>query len=493
MRLRHRRQRLSLPLACALLLAGCASMAPPHERPAVPLPAQFDAAPAGTGASAANAANAAALAWRDYFGDPALQALIAQALAANHDLRSAVLRVQEAQAAYGVQRSARWPTLGLSAEASRSRTPADLSLAGRAVTADRLQAGVGISSWEIDFWGRIASLDEAALQSFLATDAARRATTVALIAQVADTYLAVRELDERLLLAQDSASSQRESLRIFTRRFEVGSASRLELTQVQTLRAQADALVVQLQQQRAQQGHALDLLLAGPAALPPMPAPAQIQAAWQLPALAADLPSELLLQRPDIAAAEHQLRAANAQIGAARAAFFPSIRLTAFGGTASDALEGLFKGSGRAWSFAPSLSLPLFDAGRNQSNLDLAQVRRELAVVQYEQAVQSAFREVADALAARRWQAEQLQVHSEALEVQRERARLSRLAYDNGASAFLDVLDAERTLISAHQQLAQTRRALLASQVALYRALGGGSQQLPDTPLLSRSEPATPR
>lgn len=466
-----------LPLAGALLLAGCASMAPSYERPAAPLPAQYGAGLAATGA------DAAALDWRGYFTDPALQRLIEQALAHNHDQRAAVLRVQEAQAAYGVQRSARYPTLGLSADAARARTPADLSLTGSAITSSQFQVGLGISSWEIDFWGRIASLNEVALQSFLATDAARRTTTLSLIAQVADTYLGLREMDERLRLAQESAASQRESLRIFTRRFEVGSASRLELTQVQTLLAQADSLVVQLQQQRDQQAHALDLLLGSPAELPPMPTPAQAEAAWQLTPLQAGLPSQLLLQRPDLVAAEHQLRAANAQIGAARAAFFPSIRLTAFGGTASNELDGLFKGANRAWSFAPSLSLPIFDGGRNQANLDLAEVRRNLAVVQYEQAVQAAFREVADALSARRWLAEQVRVQGEALAVQQERARLSRLAYDNGATSFLDVLDAERSLISAAQQLVQTRRALLASQVALYRALGGGAQALPEPSL----------
>ncbi|MFT4268172.1 MAG: efflux transporter outer membrane subunit [Xenophilus sp.] len=454
-----------LPLAGALLLAGCASMAPPYERPAAPLPTHYADAEASVGASAA------ALDWRAYFADPALQRLIAQALNNNHDLRTAVLRVQEAQAAYGVQRSARYPSLDLSADAARARTPADLSLTGNAVTGSQFQAGLGISSWEIDFWGRIASLDEAALQSFLATDASRRAATVALVGQVADAYLGLRELDERLRLAQESAASQRESLRIFTRRFEVGAASRLELTQVQTLLAQAETLAVQLQQQRDAQTHALDLLLGGPADL----LPAAGEAEWSPPPLAAGLPSELLLQRPDLAAAEHQLRAAQAQIGAARAAFFPSIRLTAFGGMASSELEGLFKGAGRAWNFAPSLSLPLFDAGRNRANLDLAEVRRNLAVVQYEQAVQAAFREVADALSARRWLAEQVRVSADALAVQRERARLSRLAYDHGASSFLDVLDAERSLISAAQQLAQTRRALRASQVALYRALGGGA------------------
>ena len=478
-----------LPLACALGLAGCVSMAPTYEAPVTPVPAQYaDAAPHG--------ADAAALGWREYFTDPQLQRLIEQALQRNHDLRLAVLRVQEAQASYGVQRSARYPALGLSGEVARSRTPAGLSPTGSAITTSQFQVGLGISAWEIDFWGRVASLDEVALQSFLATDASRRAATVALVAQVADSYLGLCELDERLRLAQDSATSQRESLRIFERRLEVGSASRLDLTQVQTLVTQADALVAQLQQQRAAQAHALEQLLGGSEGFSAMPTPAAVQAAWQPPDLRAGLPSDLLLQRPDIMATEHQLRAAQAQIGAARAAFFPSIRLTAFGGLASNELEGLFQGASRSWSFAPSLTLPIFDAGRNQANLDLAEVRRNMAVVQYEQAVQAAFREVADALSSRRWLAEQVQVQEQAVTVQRERARLSRLSYDHGASSFLDVLDAERTLISATQQLAQTRGALQSSQVALYRALGGGSQSLPEAPLLPAarsSHPSPPR
>lgn len=466
--------------AAALLMAGCASMAPPHERPTVALPASYahDTPPG------ASAPSAAALDWRSYFTDPALTKLIERALANNPDLRTAVLRVQEAQAAYGVQRSARLPTAGIGLDAARARTPADLSLTGQAVTGSQYQAGLGIASWEIDFWGRIASLNAAALQNFLATDAARRAASVALVAQVADAYLGLRESDERLRLALDSEASQRESLRIFTRRFEVGSASRLELTQVETLLTQAESLVAQMRQQRDARRLALGILLgdtSGSAIVTGGSAPFDID---MLAPVAPGLPSDLLHGRPDIIAAEHRLQAANANIGAARAAFFPRISLTAFGGSASTELDGLFQGANRAWSFAPSLSLPIFDAGRNRANLDLAEVRKNLAVVQYEQTVQNAFRDVADALSAQHWLLQQVDVQQRALASQRERARLSRLSYDNGASSFLEVLDAERNLISAEQQLVQTRRALLSSRVALYAALGGGSQHVGDAPLL---------
>lgn len=468
--------------ACAAvwLLAGCASMAPPYERPAVAMPAAYlHGARADTDAGAA----APDLDWRSYFSDPTLARLIERALAHNLDLRTAVLRVQEAQATYGVQRSARLPTVGVGLDAARARTLAELSPGARAVTASQFQAGVGISSWEIDFWGRIASLDEAALQSFLVTDAARRATRVALIAQVADAWLGLRESGERLRLAQASEASQRESLRIFTRRLEVGAASQLELAQVQTLLAQAESLVVQMQQQRDARTLALGILLgeltdAEIATHEGAPFDAEL-----LAPLAPGLPSDLLARRPDVMAAEHRLQSANANIGAARAAFFPRIALTAFGGTASTELGHLFQGASRAWRFAPSLSLPIFDAGRNQANLDLAEVRKNLAVVQYEQAVQNAFRDVADALSAQHWALQQIDVQQRALETQRERARLSRLSYDHGASSFLEVLDAERNLISAGQQLVQTRRALLSSRVALYAALGGGAQHAGDVPL----------
>lgn len=474
--------------ASALSIAGCASMAPPQERPAVAIPAAYAH---GTASDAGSGPTVAAVGWRSYFSDPTLTRLIEQALVGNADLRSAVLRVQEAQAAYGVQRSARLPTVGLGLDAARARTPAELSPSAGAMTASQFQAGVGISSWEIDFWGRIASLNEAALQSFLATDAARRAASIALVAQVADAWLGLRESEERLRLAQASEASQRESLRIFTRRLEVGAASRLELTQVETLLTQAEALVAQMQQQRDARRLALGILLGdlSDAAIANLPAgPLDVD---MLAPVAPGLPSDLLGSRPDVLAAEHQLQSANANIGAARAAFFPRIALTAFGGTASSELDGLFRGANRAWSFAPSLSLPLFDAGRNRANLDLAEVRKNLAVVQYEQTVQNAFRDVADALSAQHWTLQQVDVQQRALATQRERARLSRLSYDHGASSFLEVLDAERDLISAEQQLVQTRRVLLSSRVALYAALGGGSRDLSDAPLLPPSPSPT--
>ncbi|WP_394787144.1 efflux transporter outer membrane subunit [Rhodoferax sp.] len=448
----------------ALLLAGCASMAPPYATPALPVAGRYatDIPTDGT--------SAAATGWRDYFSEPALQSLIAQALANNRDLRTAVLRVDEARAAYGIQRADAYPSLAAQAGATRSRTPADLSFTGKPLLGSQYQVGLGMASWEIDFWGRVRSLQDAALQNYLATDAARQAATVALVAQVANSYFALRELDERIALAQQTTTSRAESLRIFQRRVAAGATSRLNLTQVETLFTQAQALAVQLQQARASQMHALTLLVG---------APGDVESTAGSPGVAlelrAGLPSDLLLLRPDIRAAEHQLLAANANIGAARAAFFPRVALTSSWGTASAELDGLFAGGSQAWSFAPSISLPIFDAGRRSNNLALTETRRDMELAQYDKAVQSAFRDVSDALSARRWLTEQTAIAQTTLATQTERARLSQMRFDNGAAAYLDVLDAQRDLLAAQQQLVQTRYALLASRVGLYAALGGGA------------------
>lgn len=456
-----------------MFLSGCASMAPPYEVPALPV------SPAYAPALTQEGASVAAIGWRDYFTDPQLRKLIELALDNNRDLRSAVLRVEEARATYGIQRAERFPTIAAQAGEDRSRTPADLSPTGKMLITSQYQVGLGMAGWEIDFWGRVRSLQDAALQSYLASDAARRAASIALVAEVANGYLTLREFDERSALAQQTIASREESFRIFTRRVEVGSTSRLNLTQVQTLLTQAQALGAQLEQARAAQFHALILLAGSPIELPPAQRPINEHNA--LPELRPGLPSELLIARPDIVAAEHLLKAANANIGAARAAFFPRIALTTSLGTASAELDGLFASGSQAWIFSPSISLPIFDGGRRSNNLSLAETRRDLAVAHYEKTVQVAFRDVSDALSARLWLLRQVAIARTALATQSERARLAQLRYDNGASAFLDVLDAQRDLLAAEQQLVQTRRALLSSQVSLYAALGGGAMDFVST------------
>ena len=457
----------AVAIGASLLIAGCASMAPTYDPPPLPVASSYatDDLQEGT--------RAAAIGWRDYFTDPRLQALIVQALDHNRDLRVAAFRVEEARATYGIQRADLFPNVDAQAGMNRSRTPANLSATGQPFIGSQYQVGVGTTSWEIDFWGRVRSLRDAALESFLASDASRRAAAIGLVAQVAGSDLVLCELNERIVIANQTVASHQESVRIFTRRVEVGSLSRLELTQVQTLLMQAQAVATQLEQARAAEFDTLTLLAGTPVAMPPLQQ--KLDERDAMAELLPGLPSELLTQRPDIVAAEHQLRAAHASIGAARAAFFPRVSLTGSLGTASTELDGLFASGSRTWSFSPNISLPIFDGGRLRNNLSLADARRDIAVATYEKTVQSAFRDVADALAARRWLAAQLAIAERARATQAERARLSRLRYDNGGAAFFEVLDAQRDLLSAEQQLVQTRRALLASRISLYAALGGGA------------------
>ncbi len=486
----NRRQHATcwLMLMVFFVLSGCVSMAPSSQQPPLPVASAYPDTPAagGTGAGQGTIATG----WRDYFDDPRLQTLIKLALDNNRDLRTAALRVEEARAVYGIQRAEQFPAIGAQAGVDRSRIPADLSPTGKPVEGSQYQVALGLASWEIDFWGRVRNLKESALENYLATDAARRAVAISLVAQVANSYLSLREVDERLVLAHRTIASRAESLRIFTRRVQVGSTSRLDLTQVQTLMTQAQALGAQLEQLRAAQAQGLILLIGTPVDLPARPDHLGEQVV--LVELRAGLPSDLLIQRPDIVAAEHQLKAANANIGAARAAFFPNVTLTGSFGTASAELEGLFASGSHAWVFSPSISLPLFDGGRRRNTLNLTEARRDLAVAAYEKTVQSAFRDVADALSARHWLIEQLAIAQTAQAVQTERARLSQLRYDNGAAAFLEVLDAGRELLSAEQQVVQIRRALLTSRVSLYAALGGSAMDFvsrsPSAPALTPPE-----
>jgi multidrug efflux system outer membrane protein len=461
MRFHHK---LMVGMSSGLLLGACGSMAPAMVRPAMPVPVAYPQA----------AGQAAVLpAWQDYFVDPALRRLIEQALSNNRDLRIAVARVAQARAAYGIQRAAQFPLIGVQASEARSRTPADLNLTRQPLVASDYQVGIGLASWELDFWGRVHDLKASALETYLAGDDRRRAATTALIAEVANGYFQLREFDERIALAKQTVASRRETLRIFSRREAVGATARLAVTQVEVLLTQAQSLLVQLQQAREAQWQALALLVGDTPALPVSGTALDERAL--MGDLAAGLPAQLLDNRPDIMAAEHQLRAASASIGAARAAFFPQISLTGAFGTASAELKGLFDGGSRAWQFSPTISLPLFDGGLRRQNLTLAEARRDEAVANYERTVQQAFRDVADALSARSALTEQLAIAERAFVAQRERAHLAQLRYDNGAAPYLEVLDASRELLTAEQQQVQVRRALLSSRVALYASLGGGA------------------
>ncbi|MDR2239401.1 MAG: efflux transporter outer membrane subunit [Zoogloeaceae bacterium] len=470
-----RQKWLLLPwFVCMSAMQGC-GMAPflDSSLPALPVPSSY---PQDTGAS--SVAAAPDIAWAQAVPDPRLHKLMTLALENNRDLRIAALRVEEARAAWGIQRADLFPTIGASANGNRARTPGDINLSGRSMLTSQYQVGVGLDQWELDLWGRVRSLNEAALQSYFSADEMRRAATLSLFNQVAQGWLGLLELEERLALARTEVVSRAETLRIFTRRFEVGSASRFDLEQVRVLSTQADALLAQLEQLRAQQANGL-ALLAGVSIddmlqgdmLPGLNAVSVAE-------VGASLPSELLTARPDILAAERDLFAAQANVAAARAAFFPRIALTGSIGTASAELSGLFSSGSRAWTWAPSISVPIFTAGRLQAGLDAAKMREAAALANYEKTIQGAFRDVADALAARQWLTRQLQVQEEALTGQRERARLAKLRYDAGSSTFLEVLDAERDLLNAEQQRVQTQRALLSARLAVFSALGGGARAL---------------
>jgi outer membrane protein, multidrug efflux system len=448
-------------------LCGC-SLNPSYQRPALPTAASY---PGVAGAQAYP--NIEQLSWRDFFGDQELHALIALALDNNRDLRIALQRVEAARAIYGIRRADLLPSISAGALASRSRLPADLSFTGRPLISETYEATLNLSTWELDFWGRVRSLEEEALESFLATDEARRSVAVSLVAQVANTYLQESDLIERIAIARQTIATREESYRITRRRYEVGSTSRLDAAQADALLNQARADLAVLQRLRELNRNALTLLVGLPITLD-VRLLSQIEPGF-VQEISPGLPSDLLVYRPDVIAAEHTLKGANADIGAARAAFFPRITLTGDLGSASSELNGLFGSGSLVWSFTPSLSLPIFQGGRNLANLDLSKARRNIAVADYERTIQVAFREVADALAERSWLADQLAAQQAALAAQKDRARLAKLRYDNGAAPYLEVLDAERDRFAAEQALVLTRHALLASSVSLYAALGGGA------------------
>jgi NodT family efflux transporter outer membrane factor (OMF) lipoprotein len=444
--------------AAAAFFGGC-SMMPAYERPAAPVPGTWPYEAAATGTPAA------ALEWQNFFSDEQLRQLIATALRNNRDLRVAVLNIEQARAQYDIRNADRLPTGGVSVTGSRA------SNSGGGVTS-AYSVGLGLTAWELDFFGRIASLSQSAQALYLGTEEGRKAAQISLVAAVANTWLSLVADDELLALTRQTLATREESLRLTRLRFENGAASELDFRQAQSLTESARVALAQQQRQRALDLNALALLL-GQA----VPADVQLPpttASLALPDLPAGMPSEVLVRRPDVRQAEQQLIAANANIGAARAAFFPRISLTAGIGRASDELSGLFRGGAWGWSIAPQLLQPIFDAGRNRAGLALATASRDIALAQYERAIQSGFREVADALAGRATLVDQLQAQRNVAEAEAVRFRLSELRYNNGVSSYLDLLDAQRSLFAARQAEIQTRLAQLQNQVLLYRALGGG-------------------
>jgi multidrug efflux system outer membrane protein len=453
----------SILVFCAAL-AGC-SLMPDYQRPGLPVAAQWPASAQPEGVR-----KAAELDWHAFFPDPRLQALIAAALEYNRDMRIAAARVEEARALYGIARADRLPNVDVAASGTSSRTPADLSFTGSRLTSHRYDAGLSLLSFELDFWGRVRSLNEAALESYLASEEAQRAFRLTLIADVANAYLTLLEMEERTSLARETVKSREDTRMMVSRRREAGLAGDLDFLQADGAFELARAELASLERQRSAAGNALALLTGR---LPDsLPGGLTLADQGIISDIAAGLPSEVLLQRPDVLAAEHRLIAANANIGAARAAFLPRISLTAVLGTASSTLAGLFDSGSGAWNFQPALRLPLFDAGRAAAGTDLAEARKVIAVAEYEKAVQQAFREVADLLADRTHLAGQLQAQQAAEKTLRERLRLAEARYKAGIASYLEVLDAQRDTFSAQQSTVQIRRARLTAAVQLYKALG---------------------
>jgi len=460
--------RSALAAVLGLALAGC-TLAPRYQRPVAPVPSDFTT----TVATPAGATMASELGWREVFGDPRLQALLALALEQNRDLRVASLNVELVRAQYRIQWAQQLPQVGASAGVTRQHVPADLSTSGRPFTGETWSVGAGLTTFELDLFGRVRSLSDAALEQYFATEEARRGAQLSLVAGVASQYLAGLASQEQLALARETLEAVATAQKLTRRLAEAGRMSELDLrtgeAQVETARFN----LAVAEQQRVRAENALVLLVGAalPADLPP---PLPLDGALLVADLQAGVPSEVLVRRPDVLAAEHALQSANASIGAARAAFFPSISLTGFGGLASASLDDLFNKRQESWSFTPRISIPIFAGGALRANLDVAQVRKSMEVARYERVIQGAFREVADALAARSWIDEQLRAQAARVAAEARRYHLSELRYRGGIDSNLTLLIAQRDLYAARQQLIQTRLARLTNLIDLYKALGGG-------------------
>lgn len=464
-----------LLMFAAFLFAGC-TMIPEYTRPAAPVPADW---PSGLAyketPSTQGAALAADLQWREFFPDERLQTVIEAALNHNRDLRLAALNVERARAIYGIQRAELFPALNATGSGSKERVAGVFTNNGDPMTVTRYGAALSVISWEVDFFGRLRSLSERALEEFLATEQARRSTQILLVSEVAAAYLTLAADRENLKLAETTLETQKAAYDLINRRYEVGLASELDLKRAQTPVDTARGDMARFTQRVAQDENALNLLVGytspeGIERLPP-----DLSAVAPFKAVAAGTSSDVLLKRPDVMAAENLLKAANANIGAARAALFPRIALTTSVGTVSSELSGLFKSGSGTWSFAPQALMPIFDA-RLWSALDATKTEKEIALAQYEKAIQTAFREVADALAVQGTVDRQIAAQQSLVAASAQTFNLSNARYVKGIDNYLGVLDAQRSLYAAQQGLVALRLTKLSNQTRLYAVLGGGGE-----------------
>ena len=457
----------------AVLMIGC-SLQPEYVRPEAPVAVAYPTGPAYgvSGDTVDGAPPAGDVGWRDFLTDPRLQQFVEIALRNNRDLRMAMLNVEQVQAQFRIQSAALSPQVSAFADGARSRTPAGLSASGNASNPGSYSAGVSVG-WEIDLFGRLRSLKAAAFEQYLASIQGRKAAEILLVSQVADQYLTILAYDELLEVTQQTLETARASYDIVKLQFDTGAGTELDLRLAETVVEQTEANRAAQVRLRAQAENGLVLLLG-------QPEPAAMASAVRLGEqtilsdIPVGLPSELLIRRPDVLQAEALLRSANADIGAARAAFFPSIALTGSTGTASAALNGLFKAGSSVWSWAPSLIAPIFDARANRANLDSARVREDIGIAQYEKTIQTAFREVADGLAARGTFDDEVASFERYTMAEHRRLELAQLLYKNGAASYLEVLTAQTGLYDAELILVSARLQRLTNLIDLYRALGGG-------------------
>lgn len=465
-----RREWLAWVAACCALTA--CNHAPPYREPDLPIAEQFDAAdPRGQEL-------ATAIGWEAFFGDPQLKSLIAQALAHNRDLAASVARIEQARAQYRIQDALGLPQVDAAAGASRNQAPLssidpELPQSNASVIFNQYSVQVAMASYELDFWGRVSNLSDAARRRYLATVEGDRAFRLSLIGNVASAHYAIRAGEEGIDLARRTVAARQYSLEIAKLRLDAGLTSSVDFDQAAILMTQAQTQLAELLRS-TEQGRSRLLVLVGIPVMGPLPAARAIEDPGQFVELDAGLPSALLVNRPDVLQAEQLLRSANADIGAARAAFFPRIALTGNLGFASPELADLLRSSNQAWSVGGLISLPIFDGGLRQAQLGVAQARRDELVALYQRTVQTAFSEVSEALIGRRRYQEQIRIQESAVRAQQRLAEVAELRYENGISIYLEVADARRNLFSAEQQLIQLRAAALQNGVSLYVALGGG-------------------
>ena len=467
------KRKLILIVGIVALLTGC-TLAPKYTKPEAPVPSSWPSGPAYKETQTTPGAPVATdLKWQEFFTDERLQKIIETALNNNRDLRIASLTVERARALYRIQRNELFPTVNAVGSGGKERVPANLSISGSSYTAEQYSVNLGISSWEIDFFGRIRSLEKRALEEYFATEEARRSAHILLVSEVANAYLTLAADRETLKLTQSTLETQRAAYDLIRLRYEKGLATGLDLRQAQTQVDAARVDIARYIQLVALDENALNLLVGLPVSRDLLPE--ALNTVTPPKEISPGTSSEVLLHRPDILSAENLLKAAHANIGAARAALFPRITLTTAFGTASDELSGLFKAGRDTWNFSSQIVLPIFDA-RTWSALKVSKVEREIALAQYEKAIQAAFREVADALAQRGNVGDQMEAQQSLVNATAETYRLANLRYTKGIDSYLGVLDAQRSLHASQTGLIAIRLANLANQMRLYAVLGGGRE-----------------